>query len=160
MTSQKKGAAAARRLVAFWLKLPRAVRLLALLGWAGFLWYESAQPPKPHTTFNLVRSWLHNAAHVPAFGLLGLLAGFVAPSRLRVAVGIASAFVYGIVDEYHQSFTPGRTASWTDVQTDTVAAALALACYLWITRGTRRAKLWSLALIPCGFLAPTIATFW
>jgi VanZ family protein len=47
-------------------------------------------------------------------------------SRLIVALW-AIALVYALLDEYHQSFVPGRVADWRDLLADALGAATALA---------------------------------
>jgi VanZ family protein len=147
------------RLVALYERVPAAVRWLLVLGWALLLWYESAQPPThgPHSAFN---NWYHNAAHVPAFGLLALLVLLAAGASRGAWVGIAAAACYGVVDEIHQSFTPGRDASWKDVLSDTVGGCLVVAVFLWWIRGRTEARTWALALVPLALIVPTIAAFW
>ncbi|MEO7412211.1 MAG: VanZ family protein [Opitutaceae bacterium] len=44
-----------------------------------------------------------------------------------IAIGLASA--YGISDEWHQSFTPGRAVELADWLADTLGAALAVTLY-------------------------------
>jgi len=41
-------------------------------------------------------------------------------------LGAVSIF-YAVVDEFHQSFVPGRHASWADVAADALGAAFGLA---------------------------------
>jgi VanZ family protein len=76
-----------------------------------------------------------------AFGYLGFgvviaraLAGGL-PPRLtlrQVLIGLALASFYGITDEFHQRFVPGRTADIVDWYSDSVGAAIALfACWAW-----------------------------
>ena len=82
-------------------------------------------------------------AHCTVFGTLCLLTlrathGGARPLALRPA---AAAFflvlLWGVLDEVHQSFVPGRDASARDVAADALGAALALA--LWAAwRGTAR----------------------
>jgi len=43
------------------------------------------------------------------------------------------ATAYGVTDEYHQSFVPGRTADPMDVVKDLAGAAAACALYRWRT---------------------------
>jgi VanZ family protein len=49
-----------------------------------------------------------------------------------VAVALASA--YGITDEYHQYFVPGRTNDPVDWLVDTAGAAAAVALIAWVAR--------------------------
>ena len=49
--------------------------------------------------------------------------------NLGLAFGVFASMpyiLYAILDEFHQSFVPGRNAWWVDVAIDSVAAALAL----------------------------------
>jgi VanZ family protein len=50
------------------------------------------------------------------------------------AVVFLCAVAYGISDELHQAFVPGRTADWQDVLADTVGAAAAI-WLAWRLRG-------------------------
>src|SRR5262245_46609085 len=61
-----------RRAVAAYERAPRAVRWLSVASWGAFLWYQSSQPPTPGPRSDFA-NWYHNAAHVPAFGLLAVL---------------------------------------------------------------------------------------
>jgi hypothetical protein len=45
--------------------------------------------------------------------------------RIKAAV-IIMCLVYGITDEYHQSFVPGRSPDIMDLRNDTIGAALAM----------------------------------
>jgi len=76
------------------------------------------------------------ANHAIAYGILSILAcralegGLRAPlSFPRAAVAIAFCALYGMSDEWHQSFVPSRTAEARDVMSDTVGASLAAAAF-------------------------------
>ena len=45
---------------------------------------------------------------------------------LAVCLAVGLAVVYAALDEYHQSFTPSRTANWHDVAIDAGGAILGL----------------------------------
>ena len=72
------------------------------------------------------------ALHIFAYGFLGLTCvygttrGFAADARTvsRVVLAMAIASLYGVSDEWHQSFV-GRDATVQDWVADTVGAALA-----------------------------------
>ncbi|GAA5336086.1 MULTISPECIES: VanZ family protein [Thermus] len=88
--------------------------LLALLH-MGLLWWLSDQP---QTGLGLPHPW-DKGAHFLAYALLGLL--------LRLGLGrFPWAFLlgaaYGVVDEYHQSFIPGREAFGLDLVADALGA--------------------------------------
>lgn len=65
------------------------------------------------------------------FGVFGLLATLIARcpgvSRFRHAIIIVSLF--GITDEFRQSFTPGRSVEFSDWMADTLGALLAVSLY-------------------------------
>jgi VanZ family protein len=59
------------------------------------------------------------------------------------AAAIVIAVLYGVSDEVHQMFVPGRTAAFDDLIADTVGAcAGAILCWAWgIIRSTSRDEL-------------------
>lgn len=73
---------------------------------------------------------LDKVAHFSVYGLLGTLlvrtrwGGRWAP---LVALGIAS--LYGVSDEIHQSYVPGRSTEFADWFADTAGAAVAIFMY-------------------------------
>lgn len=84
-------------------------------------------------------SWPSYAAHAVEFLIFGLLAAryvagtFVTIPRLMVLVlAVAGGAVFGAVDEFHQSFVPGRDASELDWLVD-VAGSLGGAG-IWIAK--------------------------
>lgn len=69
-------------------------------------------------------------AHFSLFGLLASLVvrtGF-SPRRAWLAVVLVSLF--GITDEWHQSFTPGRAVEFADWVADTLGAIVAVTLYV------------------------------
>ncbi|ALS21516.1 MULTISPECIES: VanZ family protein [Paenibacillus] len=51
------------------------------------------------------------------------------PKRLSLGVKLAVILLcvlYGVTDEYHQSFVPGRTPDLKDIRNDAIGAALAM----------------------------------
>lgn len=76
---------------------------------------------------------IDKAEHFLIYGLLGtLLARVPAVANtkgLGVWTGVILASVFGITDEIHQSFTPGRSVEFADWCSDTLGAALAVAVY-------------------------------
>ena len=74
-------------------------------------------------------------AHFFVYGLLGTLIARV-PSvagwrGLSVYWAVVIASVFGISDEFHQSFTPGRSVEFADWAMDTSGAALAVFVYAY-----------------------------
>jgi VanZ family protein len=72
-------------------------------------------------------------AHFFVYGLFGtLLARVSTVARLRplgMYTAVVLASIFGISDEFHQSFTPGRSVELADWLMDTGGAALAVLVY-------------------------------
>ena len=108
----------------------RCVRLLVLVAWMALITFWSGQgnlPIDQGIVADNLHGWQHRVAHLVAYGLLGLLARWAFDGSARAtlwAILVTSAF--GAVDEWHQSFTPGRRAAVDDWALDTLSAALAI----------------------------------
>jgi VanZ family protein len=111
-------------------------RLLALL-WAGLIFHLSSQslPDLP-----LFFPGQDKLLHVAAFGTLGFLVlGGMRPAGARYpAAKLLLAFllvvVYGVLDEYHQSFVPGRLADPLDVLADVIGGIIGIWLMAFIVR--------------------------
>ena len=116
---------------------------LPLLFMALLYWLSSLPgTPTPEDTalyglFYWVPSTAQNALHVPAYAVLSWTWWWALGAWLRVpgaraisACAIASA--YGVFDEWHQSFVPGRYASLTDIALDVAGAVLGTLLAAWI----------------------------
>ena len=66
------------------------------------------------------------AAH---FFVYGLLATLVVRAGPRPVWAVVITILYGLTDEWHQSFTPGRSVEWLDVLADALGAVVAVAVY-------------------------------
>lgn len=72
---------------------------------------------------------IDKVTHFLVFDLLGTLVvrnGF--PPR-RAWIAVLAVSIFGLTDEWHQSFTPGRSVEVADWVADTLGAAVAVACY-------------------------------
>lgn len=56
------------------------------------------------------------------------------PSLRRSILAWALTIAYGLTDEWHQSYVPGRTPDVLDIVTDAVGAALGLLVIHWLMR--------------------------
>ena len=81
------------------------------------------------------------AAHLAAYALMGYLACRAwtsLPWPLEgFAIGLAGflfAFVFGLSDEWHQSFVPGRMADGWDVLADGLGALVGVVIHAWRQR--------------------------
>lgn len=94
----------------------------------------SAQPDPP-----MAASAPDKPLHALAYAGLAVLAfravagGLPAPvTRRHAAAVLAITIGYGVTDEIHQMFVPGRTAELADLVADATGAAAGLiACWAW-----------------------------
>jgi len=117
-------------LISFW--LPVAVQM-------GLIFYFSSQPSGSPA---LERFPLPaGPGHLGGYGLLALLLyrafnkGFLGWNLRAAGYTFLAAFIYGITDEFHQTFVPGRQASVSDVFINAVGIALALVVIRFMING-------------------------
>jgi len=74
--------------------------------------------------------------HILEYSILGALVVRAAwgrlPSARATALGIVIASSYGLTDELHQVFVPGRMADPVDWAIDTLAATVGALMFAWI----------------------------
>ena len=103
----------------------RAVVLRAIPAalWAGAIWASSGIPGTGLPTV----PGLAPAAHFVEYAVLaGLIIFAMSPRKAlpaRIVIAVLLATVFGVMDELHQSLTPGRTPDVMDVVVDFVGAA-------------------------------------
>ncbi len=113
-------------------RTPSLLRWLPALAWMGVIFYLSARPDLPSPPEPWLDMLLEKAGHAAVYGVLAWLYLYAlrgdrpATDRLRL-LSLALAAAYGLSDEFHQAFVPGRDPSVADLLTDVVGAALALA---------------------------------
>ena len=122
----------------------RHLFLLLALSWAILIFYLSSQPgtDKPMLFFGQDKLF-----HFIAFGTLGFLAMGAAKetaqgySPRQVWLTITLVAVYGILDEFHQHFVPGRVADFYDVIADMVGGMFgAWVMYYLLKKLTRKQR--------------------
>ena len=97
--------------------------------WSGVIFLFSSFPTTTTTTFYLGDFLLKKSAHVIEYGIFAtlvyraLINSNVSKSK-SMWLSVLIAFLYGLTDEFHQSFTPGRGPKFTDVLIDTFGATL------------------------------------
>jgi len=105
------------------------------------------------TTRNIEIYWqdfiIKKTAHVVEYGIFAVLLyralkeGGVDKERAGL-FSILIAVLYGMTDEFHQSFTPGRESRIRDVGFDTIGAILAI-YILWklLPKAPKKLKSWA-----------------
>ena len=119
------------------------------LGWAAFIFMLSSQPA---TNFEGAGSSLDFIPAVDFFAhifLYFVLAALVygvlriyLPRRKKLLMidTVIFSLLYGVSDEFHQSFVPGRSASAIDLLGDVLGAVLAVTLWLAIHRIMRNRR--------------------
>jgi VanZ family protein len=102
---------------------------LALLGYCAIIFWLSHQPTLPVPMLFEYQDKLH---HFTAYFLMGILASrtfrhFVKPPFILAIVSLVFCSLYGISDEWHQSFVEGRQADAWDWVADTFGTFMAMA---------------------------------
>jgi VanZ family protein len=117
--------------------LPRTASLLLALAWMGCIFYLSHQPGLDlPPLFPQQDKLLHFAVYgVLATFLLGALpAPLSGYSRAQVLLAAGVASLYGISDEFHQSFVPGRQPDVFDWLADSAGALVAAVLMAQLSR--------------------------
>ncbi len=117
----------------FWHRLS----LLLALGWMSLLFYLSSQP---YLDVPSLVPDQDKFMHFGAYGVLGaLILGALRPTptgygRAQALLASAVASLYGVSDEIHQLFVPGRDADVLDWLADTSGALMATLLLAWLSR--------------------------
>ena len=105
----------------------RTAFLLAAVSWAGLLFYLSSQPS---IDAPMLFPGQDKLFHLVVFGVLGFLvmgslqassSGYQPRQLWLVALGV---MLYGVSDEFHQYFVPGRSVDAYDVLADALGGLL------------------------------------
>ena len=107
-------------------------RWLPVIGYAALIYMLSDQPKLPSTPGG------DKTAHLVAYAGLGFLLARAMGPGVRAGFRWLGAFVggtlYGLSDEWHQSFVPGRHASVDDFVADAAGAAIGGLLFLGVRR--------------------------
>ena len=101
---------------------------LPALLWMALIFFLSAQPKLPGPPDPLLDLLLKKTAHLLAYAVLALL---WRRAGMRPTVAWLLAALYGVSDELHQAFVPGRHARVLDVGIDALGAGLAVGPSTW-----------------------------
>ena len=104
--------------------------------------------PALYAVFYWVPPSLQNTLHIPAYAALAwawfwALGAWLQVPLARVIGACAVTSTYGMLDEWHQSFVPGRYATLTDVTLDVAGAVLGvwLAARIGSREGTIKSQI-------------------
>ena len=91
--------------------------------------YKEANTKEQTRMLNRTNAIIRKIAHFSIYTLLGLIImGLMTKTKLkdkwRILITIGLGMLYAILDEFHQSFSPGRTPKITDVYIDTLGVIL------------------------------------
>lgn len=119
--------------------------------YAGFIYFLSSRSHLLNGNLfhsdltHFVLDLLHNIGHIDKFGHIGLyfVFGFLLfftfhyskkkiLQKNAVLFAILTGLTYGLLDEIHQYFVPGRTASIMDLLADLIGLTLAQICIIII----------------------------
>ena len=112
----------------------------------GVIFFLSHQPGDLFEPYDF--RWGDKLAHLAVYALLCLTLIYAFEDRYRrtakgmvVGVSIIFCLMYGLSDEFHQSFIPGRSPSFSDVAADVIGASLACMLWLWWNRTEHTGRL-------------------
>ena len=95
-----------------------------------------------HRTESIVRKMAHFSIYtVVGFLLMGLLSTYKLKDKWRIIMTIVIGILYAISDEFHQSFSPGRSPKITDVYIDTLGIIIGALFVILIRKIYKQFKL-------------------
>jgi len=108
-------------------------------------WFAPNGAEMPETLFGALETGLRKGAHLFAFFVLGICTANTlrhATGNLMRALLISAGWcsVFGIFDELHQHFVPGRACMWQDWLIDTAGALLGIGLVWLIFRRKKKRK--------------------
>ncbi len=117
--------------------------ILPPFAWMGFIYFLSDQPASGYARFRGILSFLpwrqelvHGVLYFVLAVLIARLAARTFPHRgaadtvKLAALAVLLAALYGVTDEIHQRYVPGRNPSWVGIIADTLGAIVAAS--LWV----------------------------
>lgn len=121
-----------------WTPALPTIAALATLAWMGVIFALSSRGTIP-VPFGLNVILISIAGHFVTYAVLAALLWWaIEPlelsARRRFGLALAGAVTYGLTDEWHQSFVPGRDASVLDIVVDGIGACCGLGAVQRVTR--------------------------
>lgn len=119
---------------------PRRAAAVLLVLWCVAIWVLSSSSD-PEKMVGMPFHLNDKIEHTIAYGTGGFLAAWAAASPVRrlrtLCVGVVFCGLWGISDEIHQSFVPGRDCSAFDLCADVLGGTLGSALAVRIVLGRR-----------------------
>ena len=124
------------------------VSAISAVAWMGLIFFfsslsgEASSRPLESEAVSWLGEWRSYAGHIVLYAVLAALLqttlwGWNRGPDIRWVLSVALfSSIFGISDEYHQSFVDGRSATVADAVVDSVAATLS-AAFLWIILPTQ-----------------------
>jgi VanZ family protein len=105
-------------------------RAIPAIAWMALIFALSSQDGVPQPR-GLSSVMLPIVAHLALYGVLAILLLRVfqrggRPTRSAMVAAVVAAALYGVTDEFHQSYVPGRDSSVFDLFVNTVGATIAV----------------------------------
>ncbi|MCG2686475.1 VanZ family protein [Candidatus Parcubacteria bacterium] len=104
-------------------------RWFSVVLWCGLIFIGSSLPSAQVSSNWLVDFVAHKLIHLVEYGVLFVLlhrALRISCPKISVlgllGLSLGLAVAYGVLDEYHQTFLPGRQGRWQDVVVDGIGA--------------------------------------
>lgn len=119
----------------------KLVNLTLLLLYCSFIFWVSSQPSIPVDMIFPHQDKIH---HMAGYFILGSLASrffsnYVTKQSFVFIFSLCFCSLYGVSDEWHQSFVPGREADVLDWVADTLGALISLT-FLYSTKKNKLEK--------------------
>jgi VanZ family protein len=122
-----------------------ALRFVPAIAWMGLIYVLSDQPRLPRVggvSVELTSILGHFFVYLVLAALLWWALGALDISpRQRALLAFGGAVLYGLTDEWHQSFVPGRTPDVLDLATDAIGAAIGVLLVQRLARSERAGHL-------------------
>ncbi|GKU83428.1 VanZ family protein [Niallia sp. NCCP-28] len=119
-----------------WLaSLNQSALLNKLLSWISFSYAGKEISVSALGVAHFIEFFIRKASHLTVFFLLAFftiraLAHFLVNKKRMAMISFVIVICYAALDEFHQSFTSGRTPLWEDVVVDSIGGIFGIIWYL------------------------------
>ena len=101
--------------------------------------YDSASEEERISIMQTAHIFVRKAAHFTAYFLIGAFSSvamytYNCKQKVKMIVPMIIGMVYAVIDEWHQSFVPGRGPQFTDVILDSFGCAVGILIVFLIVR--------------------------